>query len=186
MPRYKSLDDILPSIWTDLTRAANDRHHDWRLAQLATVETRNQQIHPAVRTIVLRSADTDLRTLTFYTDSRSTKIAQIALSANGQLLFWSKQHSLQLRVDAKLEVIKKGPAVEAAWENMRQSPSASDYTGLVASGSILHSTRYRQGSLNSEHHLAHAMRFTWLSLDREEHQSATFDLINSTSHWLQP
>ena len=79
--------DIRLRIWTELQRAANDRHHEWRTPVLATVGVDGLL---QARTVVLRQAHSKLGQLQIYTDSQSPKVAEMTatpgIQPDGQLV----------------------------------------------------------------------------------------------------
>jgi pyridoxine/pyridoxamine 5'-phosphate oxidase len=67
-------EEIRTQIWKELGRASLDRHHEWRTPVLASADADGL---PEARTVVLRQVDAVAGQLTFYTDSRSPKVAQL-------------------------------------------------------------------------------------------------------------
>ena len=89
------MDHLIHSIWQELARATQDRHHAWRTPVLATLGVDGA---PQARTVVLRHADAGQAVLHIYTDSRSPKVAELDAAPQVSLVFWSKRLSWQLRV----------------------------------------------------------------------------------------
>ena len=128
MTRPQPTDRITPAelparIWQELQRATVDRHHEWRTPVLASVDADGL---PQARTVVLRRAEADTRTLTCFTDARSPKCAELQARPQAALVFWSQRLGWQLRITARAEVDTDGPAVQAAWERVRQSAARLD------------------------------------------------------------
>ncbi len=67
---------------------------------------------PAVRTVILRSADLAARKLGIFTDARSRKVADLAANPAVELLFYDPDCDIQLRLSGRAEV---RPGDEAAW-----------------------------------------------------------------------
>ena len=182
--------EIRPQIWKELGRASQDRHHDWRTPVLASTDADGL---PDARTVVLRQVDAVAGLLTFYTDSRSPKVAQLQAQAQAMLVFWSARLSWQLRVRVVCTVITAGPQVDALWEGVKQSAAAGDYLSLLPPGAVLlqdSSTPEAETAdgLTPAHHFAvlHAqvLQMDWLELSREGHRRA--QLSATTWEWLTP
>ncbi len=169
-------------IWTELQRATVDRHHEWRTPVLATT---GRDGLPQARTVVLRGADAKALQLTFFTDSRSPKVAELQVTSCAALVFWSKRLSWQLRVRVSTQVYTAGALVDAAWSRVSQSAAAGDYLASQAPGSALHALADQEPGA---HHLAvvtaRIEHLDWLELVREGHRRAR--LTPDTIEWLVP
>ena len=182
-------EEIRPQIWKELGRASLDRHHEWRTPVLASADADGL---PDARTVVLRQVDAQAGLLTFYTDSRSPKVAQLQAKAAAMLVFWSARLRWQLRVRVACTVITAGPEVEALWLKVQQSAAAGDYLSPLPPGVVL-----PQGgaagteTVNAsapEHSFAilraQVLQMDWLELSREGHRRA--QLSANTWEWLTP
>lgn len=183
--------EIRQRIWLELQRATHDRHHEWRVPVLATVDA--DQL-PQARTVVLRQADARLHTLQIYTDSRSPKVAELLAAPDVVLVFWSKRLGWQLRVQAVASVQHSGPEVDAVWERVSQSAAAGDYLADSAPGDALHDTS-DVGAVSpvasqpqAVHHLAiitaQVQAIDWLELARSGHRRAA--LTRDGWEWRVP
>ena len=144
-------DDTLASrVWTELSRATREREHAWRTPVLATVAADQS---PQARTVVLRSADALRGEMRFFTDVRSPKVAELRARPQAVLVFWSALLSWQLRVDVTMEVIDRGPDVDAAWERIARSAAARDYLGPAAPGQLMGGQAPSAETVDA-HHLA--------------------------------
>ena len=168
--------DIRLRIWTELQRAANDRHHEWRTPVLATVGADGL---PQARTVVLRQAHSKLGQLQIYTDSRSPKVAEMTATPGVMLAFWSKRLGWQLRVRATTEVQHAGAEVDAVWARVSQSPAAGDYLSAHAPGDLVHGPGVAEAAdagVAPAHHLAiitaQVQSIDWLELARSGHRRA--------------
>ena len=179
MTRPQPTDRITPAelparIWQELQRATVDRHHEWRTPVLASVDADGL---PQARTVVLRRAEADTRTLTCFTDARSPKCAELQARPQAALVFWSQRLGWQLRITARAEVDTDGPAVQAAWERVRQSAAASDYLMPRAPGAPLDGAA--SASASDQHHLAivrlQVSGIDWLELHRDGHRRGRWD-----------
>ena len=183
-------EEIRPQIWKEMGRASLDRHHEWRTPVLACIDANGL---PDARTVVLRQVDAVAGQLTFYTDSRSPKVAQLQAQASAMLVCWSARLSWQLRVRVACTVITSGPEVEAIWQGVKQSPAAGDYLSPLPPGAVL-----AQGSGMTDtaeanapapaHSLAllraQVLQMDWLELSRDGHRRA--QLGANTWDWLTP
>lgn len=179
MTRPHPTDRITPTelsvrIWQELQRATVDRHHEWRTPVLASVDADGL---PQARTVVLRRADADTRTLTCFTDARSPKCTDLQTRPQAALVFWSQRLGWQLRVRAQATVHTDGPAVQAAWERVRQSAAASDYLMPRAPGAPLDEAP--SAAVSDQHHLAivrlQVSGIDWLELHRDGHRRGCWD-----------
>jgi general stress protein 26 len=183
-------EEIRTQIWKELGRASLDRHHEWRTPVLASADADGL---PEARTVVLRQVDAVAGQLTFYTDSRSPKVAQLQAQASAVLVFWSARLNWQLRVRVTCSVITSGPEVEALWQGVKQSAAAGDYLSPLPPGAVLppgSGTAYAaKASASAPTHsfaLLHAqvLQMDWLELPRDGHRRA--QLSANTWEWLTP
>lgn len=174
--------DIRHRIWTELQRATVDRHHEWRTPVLATT---GLDFLPQARTVVLRAADATASQLSFFTDRRSPKVAELQAVPAAALVFWSKRLSWQLRVRVATQVHTEGPLVDKAWARVSQSAAAGDYLTPQAPGSDLNGLAVQTPGT---HHLtvvtASIEHIDWLELGREGHRRAR--LTHDALVWLVP
>lgn len=105
-------------VWRRLLRGVADRRSPFRTPALATTTPDGE---PAVRTVVLRGADLERRTLQFHTDARSPKARDISHGARAAWLFYDRKAALQIRASGVTRLDAEGPDVDAAWE--RTTPS---------------------------------------------------------------
>lgn len=176
------LADLQRHIWIQLQRAVLDKFHEWRTPVLATVDASGA---PHLRTLILRQVDSSAHQLTFFTDSRSPKVAQLLAEPRASLLFWSNRLGWQLRVQAKIGVLLEGPKVEAAWTGLAQTPAAPDYLSAKAPGALLHDGKSTTGS---QPHLAilvaEVTEIDWLEISRSGHRRA--QIKGPDAQWLVP
>jgi hypothetical protein len=181
-------EDIRPQIWKELGRASLDRHHEWRTPVLASTDADGL---PDARTVVLRQVDAQAGQLTFYTDSRSPKVAQLQSQASAMLVFWSARLSWQLRVRVACTAITSGPEVEALWQGVKQSAAAGDYLSPLPPGAVLPPSSGPADAANvlaPTHSFAllraQVLQMDWLELSRDGHRRA--QLSANTWDWLTP
>ncbi|MDV6032929.1 MAG: hypothetical protein F9B45_23155 [Phycisphaera sp. RhM] len=127
------MDDL---IWQSLRNASDSSNHPWSLGAFSTIDSAHPQFpRPECRTVVLRHADQDRRTIDFYTDVRSDKIRQLNSGHSPALVCWmfyEPSTKIQLRLDGTAEILD-GTQADRAWE---QTPlqSRSAYLSLRRPG----------------------------------------------------
>jgi len=179
--RLDSLDAIAAALWRELEAASRAKDHPWRTPVLATTDG---EVGDA-RTVVIREANAELRTLLLYSDARSGKAAQIASHPVGTLVAWSPALSWQLRLRVQLEVQPDGLAASSHWARLKLSPAAQDYLSSLPPGTALDSAI---GARGQRAHFAlieaTVQSVDWLELHAEGHRRARFDAAGA--RWLQP
>ena len=182
---FQSPQEIRQQIWKELGRASQDRHHAWRTPVLATTGT--DGIVNA-RTVVLRSADLASQTLKIYSDRRSPKVQELTNEPNALFVFWSARLSWQLRVRVSFANQASSSQVEAQWQRVKQTASATDYLGPSAPGSPCaegHSAYTLPEEVNNFTLLiAQVLEIDWLELGRAQHRRAR--LLQNHWQWLTP
>ena len=168
--------EITRRIWTELQRATQDRHHEWRTPVLATIGTDGL---PQARTVVLRQADAKRHQLQIYTDSRSPKVAELTANPAASLVFWSKRLSWQLRVRAVTSVQFNGTEVNEVWTRVSQTAAAGDYLSASAPGANLppKEVGHADEKASQQQHClaivtAQVQEMDWLELARSGHRRA--------------
>lgn len=179
--RIESLGMIERACWRELDRAAQDSAHEWRVLTLATVDVNRAD----ARSVVLREANENAKSLFFYTDLRSPKIAQLRLHPQATLLAWSRTLSWQLRLRVSLTLMDSGLEVASRWAQMKLSPSAQDYLAPLPPGTPIprrmpvQDTREHFGVVRAQ-----VEGIDWTELHGEGHRRARFDARGSL--WLTP
>ena len=177
--------EIRQQIWKELGRATQDRHHAWRTPVLATAA--NDGLVNA-RTVVLRGVDAAAGTMRIFTDERSPKLAEIHTQPAALFVFWSSRLNWQLRVRVNITAQTHGPEVDALWQRVSQSASASDYMTPAAPGSAWCEPAEPTESSSRKHYFAvlsaRVTEMDWLELGREGHRRAR--LRADTWEWLTP
>ena len=92
--------DELTRVLGLLRRATRDRRSSLRNVSLATVEASGG---PRLRTLVLRGVGEGGETFDFWTDTRSSKVSEIAANPRVALLFWDGR-SIQLRAEGRATI----------------------------------------------------------------------------------
>jgi pyridoxamine 5'-phosphate oxidase len=178
--RLDSLPAIEAALWRELLATVQDPAHPWRTPVLATTDG---DIGDA-RTVVLRAVDVAQRRLTFFTDARAAKVAQLSAHPLGTLVHWSPALSWQLRLRVRLAAQTDGLAVSSQWARLKLSPAAHDYLSALPPGSKLDNAI---GARGERAHFAlieaEVLAIDWLELHPEGHRRARFTAGGSL--WLQ-
>ncbi|OGA98116.1 MAG: hypothetical protein A3E25_10270 [Burkholderiales bacterium RIFCSPHIGHO2_12_FULL_69_20] len=189
--RIDDLPRIHQACWDELSRAASDKGHAWRMMALATVAAPAPADDGAapmadLRSVVLREVNAQERTLMFFTDARSPKVAQITVQPAATLLMWCPQLSWQLRLRAQLVVERSGLAVSSRWARLKMKPAANDYLSPLPPGTPLAHPRPERGT--REHFAvvqARVQAIDWLELHPDGQRRAVFD-GDGRGQWLTP
>ncbi|MGI4880496.1 MAG: pyridoxamine 5'-phosphate oxidase family protein [Janthinobacterium lividum] len=122
-----ALADGLDRTWRLLAAAVRDPRAALRLLVVATVGPAG----PEARTLVLRGVDSSARTLRFFTDVRSAKVAAIAARPAVAVVGYDPALGLQLTFHGAATIATTGNDVDADWGTVR--PRAyRDYLGGIS------------------------------------------------------
>ena len=184
-PRLDDLPAIHQACWQQLAACATDKAHAWRVMGLATL---NGDV-PDLRSVVIREADPDARTLMFFTDARSPKVNQIMAQPQAMLLAWSPALSWQLRLRVRLAVQTSGLAVSSRWARLKMSPAAQDYLsplppGAPLTGAVPPQTPERDSRNHFMVVQALVQQIDWLELRPGGHRRAMFPPVGP-AEWVQ-
>ncbi len=116
---------FLDHAWQRLSRGVADRRSAARHISFATVSLDGQ---PQVRTVVLRGVQRSQNVVEVHTDAASAKVTALQAHPFAQLLLWDDKPRLQIRLDARVEVLE-GADVAALWD--RVPPPAREAYGKV-------------------------------------------------------
>ena len=187
--RPDSLAAVQTALWQELSRAAHDKHHEWRTPVLATVDGDAAD----ARTVVLREVLADDKTLHVFSDARAGKLAQLQAHPVGTLVMWSRRLSWQLRLRVQLSAQTEGLAVASRWARLKLSPAAQDYLSPLQPGLALETPDVQVPPATAapaaeRGHFAllqaRVLAADWLELHREGHRRARFDAEGA--RWLVP
>jgi pyridoxamine 5'-phosphate oxidase len=100
---YDSLEQTLGMSWQLLEQGASNRRHSFHNTTIATL---GLDAAPRIRTVILRQANQQQRSLVFHTDQRSTKIAELQADPRIATHFYDGVTKIQLRIEgvAKLHI----------------------------------------------------------------------------------
>lgn len=181
MTRPTDLESLESAVWQELERCVRDKAHGWRVGVLATVDGDGAD----ARSVVLRQVQAEERTVVFFTDQRSPKVAQMAAHPRATIVLWSASLGWQLRLRVTLQVQTSGLAASSAWARLKMTPAAQDYLSPLAPGTeIAHPTPERGSREFFALVTAQVQSIDWLELRAEGHRRALFDGV--TRRWLQP
>ncbi|MBL8349973.1 MAG: pyridoxamine 5'-phosphate oxidase family protein [Burkholderiaceae bacterium] len=180
--RIESLSLIHQACWQELAKVARDKSHGWRVMALATLAGDRADL----RSVVIREVDVEGRSLLFFTDARSPKVAQIRQQSAGTLLAWCDRLGWQLRLRVQLEVETSGLTVSSRWARLKMTPAAHDYLSPLPPGTPVDRYQPERGS-REFFAVVHArvQAIDWMELHAEGHRRAMFDSAGE-GRWLAP
>jgi hypothetical protein len=185
--RIESLHLIQAACWQELTRAAHEREHGWRLATLATLGADGAD----ARTVVLRDVDAAAQELVFYSDDRAAKVRELQADARATVVLWSRELGWQLRLRCTVEVQTSGLEVSSRWARLKLTPAARDYLSPLPPGAPYgHASPYEPDRTTREHFCVLRARvgsLDWLELHADGHRRARFTTGQAPpGQWLAP
>jgi pyridoxine/pyridoxamine 5'-phosphate oxidase len=110
-------DGILSEIWLILANASRNRSA-FNFLQFGTVGLDGS---PQMRTIVLRECNVEARSISFVTDIRSPKVAEIRKDARVGLLGYDHQSCVQLRLSGLAAIVTHEFERKEVWKRLRPS-----------------------------------------------------------------
>jgi hypothetical protein len=108
---YDDLDATRAEAWARLVRGAADRRSALHTVQVATGGPEG----PRVRTVVLRGADPQARSLRFHTDQRSGKVAALTAEPRVEVCGYDPRAKIQLRLRGLATLHRDDALADAAW-----------------------------------------------------------------------
>ena len=183
-PPVDDLDATLVEAWRLLGRAAADPASPLHTPVLATI---GRDGAPEARTVVLRAFDPATRALTFYTDARSPKVAELTADPRATVLLYDPDAKVQLRLTG-VATVTVGAAVLR--ETIRAS-SRLDYAQAAAPGAPLASpvlVSLPTGAPNFRVIIFTFGALDWLRLSAAGHRRARFVWREGgvSATWLAP
>jgi hypothetical protein len=128
----ESLDQILRQSWNLLFRGAVQTRHAYHTPVLAST---NGTIAKS-RTVVLRKTIVNERQLWVYTDVRSDKVNDFRQQPQGSFTFWDKGKSIQLRVQASVQIHHEDEPSREVWRTIA-AKNRKDYATSLPSGTAI-------------------------------------------------
>ncbi len=130
---YDSLDASLNEAWRLLADGLTDRRAAFHAPVVASIDLHG---HPTARTMILRGADRGHRTLTFHSDIRSAKIAELRARPNVCAIAYDAMQKIQLRISGSTTLHLDDEIANSAWASSR-AMSRLTYSVDDAPGSVI-------------------------------------------------
>jgi pyridoxamine 5'-phosphate oxidase len=166
-----------------------DRHSGFHTPVVTSVD---EDGNPQARTMILRAADREARTMRFHADVRSAKINHWKLKPHVCVLGYDASKKIQLRVDGRVDLHMTGAVADDAWKNSRPESRAA-YTLKISPGSVVDAPSGTpqfndEGRENFAVALVHIDSLEWIYLNAEGNRRTVFSWANGVlkSNWLQP
>lgn len=109
-----NLEQIYARIWACLADATGQGRQPFAAVQVATIGVDGA---PNVRTVMLRGVSEAQNLITFHTDLRSPKIAELGRDPRIALVGVDSVHNLQIRITGEARILRDGPARLEAWKS---------------------------------------------------------------------
>lgn len=136
--------------------------------------------------MVLRQANAELNTLTFYTDKRSDKVSELQHDNRVSLLFWNAETKTQLRVNGQATVLMDSDLTQAFWDQL-PNHSKLEYAQTSRPGSHKDHQSSPLPVEQARNYFAvitvQAKHMDYLVLAREGHTRYRFDLKDK--NWIK-
>lgn len=180
MAEMTTLDGLRAAAWDRLESAARDRSGPAHLMTLAT----GGPAGPSLRMLVLRDADREARTVGFWTNARSDKIADLARDPRAAALAWDPDALLQIRLSLH---VTTAPGPAEVWDDLPEDARAN-YRIAPGPGSPLATPEDASAATAKRaafRHLAcHVTAMEVLHLAPDLHRRALYD--DGGARWLMP
>ncbi|WP_193101334.1 pyridoxamine 5'-phosphate oxidase family protein [Burkholderia sp. Z1] len=192
----ESLTETYDRLWSCLESGVSVQRSPFTMLQAATLGVDGA---PKVRTIVLRQVSRADRVLSFHTDARSEKVAELRRDPRIALVANDLDALVQIRAEGVASICDDEAQRRAIWQSSRPhtlllyraplppgTPVASPEAAHVAAneGAAASDDGYENFCLL---HVT-VKRLDWLELARAGHRRAVFDLNESgyESRWIAP
>ena len=199
---HNDLAATLKFAWQMIGRGVQDRRSAFHTPVLATQSADG----PQARVLVLRAADVALRTLTFHTDTRSSKLPELAQDNRVAVTFYDAARKVQLRLGGLASVHANNASSHQRWAAARPSslrcylgaqpgaPSDAPTSGLPAQveGREPEPHELVIAEPNFAVLLVSVQRMEWLHLHTRGQRRALFKWAEGGEHssctmqWLNP
>ncbi len=110
------LKHVFSTVWGCLREGTAPGRSPYSIAQLATV---GMDGTAKVRYVVLRRVCEDTSEITFHTDVRSAKVAEISANPSVALVTADLEKNVQIRLEGKASVITDGSVTRTSWDASR-------------------------------------------------------------------
>lgn len=139
---YDTLEDLADLIWRNLHEGAAQAEHPFHVGALAT----RTEAGGAVRAMVLRRADAELRQLICSSDLRAAKVKQLQTCSGSEWMFYDARTNVQIRAGGTTAVHSGDALARAGWETTPRLIQAH-YASPLPPGSPRPSSLARLGAL---------------------------------------
>ncbi|WP_027801861.1 pyridoxamine 5'-phosphate oxidase family protein [Paraburkholderia dilworthii] len=185
------LGEIYLQIWGCLAAAASESDHAFNAMQASTIGLDGA---PNVRTVALRRVSEPENLISFHTDLRSPKVAELDREPRIALAGVDSDRKLQIRVFGEARIIRDGPMRVDAWKASRDHDLVQ-YRTLLSPGTPIAQPRDAFGDKGDipgpDEGLAHfcvvevrAVGIDWLDLSEADNpKRARF--IRSGNEWTR-
>jgi pyridoxamine 5'-phosphate oxidase len=171
---------VYQELWRSLDSAIKSRS-PFTMMQLATI---GMDGAPRVRTVVVREVDEAHSTLSFVTDIRSPKIAEIRRDPRASLVGFDPQEGIQIRLEGQAVIIDQPVEKKSFWDMcpphtlaLFQTPYAPGIeiaSPREAVGTMEHRDGNERAFINFCVVTVELSRLEWLDLSPEGHQRCSF------------
>jgi hypothetical protein len=190
------LKQMYVQMWDCLAAAAREEDVPFKVMQAATISLDGS---PNVRTVLLRGVSEQENLLTFHTDLRSPKIAELSHDPRIALVGVDPVQNLQIRIFGETRIVRDGQARRDAWESSPDHDLIVYRTGLAPGTPITHrgdALDETRDLLDPAEGLKHfcvvevrPARLDWLDLsvaDRPQRALYVREGDHWTSNWIAP
>lgn len=127
------LTETLDQAWACMAAGAAPGRSRFSMVQVASI---GEDGAPRARTVVIRAADADTRTLAFHTDRRSPKVRELMADPRVTVIGYDMEAGQQVRIQGIAHLHIGDSEALAAWGGVR--PDARlNYSGDFAPGQVL-------------------------------------------------
>ncbi len=188
-----NLDQVEKQIWDMLEKGVPSYKASFHYVSVATIAYDK----PELRTVILRDVDVKNKEISFHTDLRSPKVAQLKNNNAVSFLFYDPETRMQLRCSGKATLHYKDAHAELAWGKSRL-PSRLTYTNILPSGADLpapdlidlNRTEVSEEELEKAYDnfvvvTSKINQVDWLFLHYKGHRRALFDYVKNSFQWKQ-
>jgi len=106
------MQDVIEKVWTSLEGATTQRGSPFATVQAATIGLDGS---PMVRTVVLRDTNRKDNAVSFHSDLRSAKVAELNRDPRISLVGYDRGEGVQVRLSGTAQLITDGPEKEHLW-----------------------------------------------------------------------
>ncbi|GAK94547.1 pyridoxamine 5'-phosphate oxidase [Nonlabens ulvanivorans] len=180
------LDNFFKEVKAEFKSALIKRNHPFKYLTLSTVDEKDM---PQSRTIVLREIHDNLDCIIF-TDSRTSKVHQLANNSQACLLAYHPKKMLQLKLNGNLYPIDDPSEIKRLFQMVGEK-AMKDYTTCSIPGTSISNPDNVNYTVRNENHFL-PLQFVpdqWevLQLKRPNHLRALFERENNwEGQWMVP